>query len=164
MSARDPSKKPPPSLKAVAIRLLARREYARAELGERLAARGASRDEAARVLDELERAGYLSDARFANALVAQKAGHYGKRAIAHALREKRVDATAAADALQSLGPVDELAEAAALWQRRFGAVPRDEREKARQVRYLLSRGYSMSIAFKVLRRAGAADVDDGAPG
>ena len=164
MIARDSSKKPPPSLKAVAIRLLARREYARAELGERLASRGASREEAARVLDELERDGYLSDARFAQALVAQKAGRYGKRAIAHALKEKRVEASAAADALQGLGANDELAEATALWQRRFGEIPHDEREKARQVRFLLSRGYSASIALKVLRRAGVRVEDDGAPG
>lgn len=150
----------PLSLKAVAVRLLARREYARAELADRLVARGARRDDVERVLDDLERAGYLSDARFAQAVVAQKAGRYGKRAIAHELRQKQVAPAAAKDALDALAHVDELAEATALWQRRFGAAPKDEREKARQVRFLLSRGYSMTVALKVMRRAGsAAGVD-----
>ena len=50
-----------------------------------------------------------------------------------------------------------------LWQRRFGQVPRDERDKARQVRFLLARGYSTSIALKVLRAAGARNADEGDP-
>jgi regulatory protein len=152
--------KKPLSLRATAVRLLARREYARAEFTERLIARGASRDEVDRVLDELESAGYLSDARFAQAVVAQKAGRYGKRAIAHALREKRVAPAVAQEALATLAQVDELAEAMALWRRRFGAAPKDEREKARHVRFLMSRGYNMTIALKVLRSARRGDDAD----
>jgi len=148
-----------PTLKAAAIRLLARREYARAELAERLIARGAVRAEVEQVLDELERNGYLSDARFAQAVVAQKAGRYGKRAIAHELRQKHVEPAAARDALAAIAQTDELAEATALWQRRFGNPPQDEREKARHVRFLLARGYGMAIALKVLRKVGTV-VDD----
>ena len=160
MPARNRTDKPKPSLKATAVRMLARREYGRAELGARLVAKGASRVEADDVLDELERQGYLSDARFANAVVAQKAGQYGKRAIVHALKEKRVEPSAAEDALRALEGADELADATALWQRRFGAPPRDEREKARQLRFLLARGYSTSVAFKVLRAAGTPTAGD----
>ncbi len=53
----------------------------------------------------------------------------------------------------------ELEEALALWRRRFGVAPANEREKARQWRFLLSRGYSSAIAYKVLRAAGAR-IDD----
>jgi len=141
--------------------MLARREYGRAELGAKLIAKGASRDEADGVLGELERQGYLSDARFAHAVVAQKAGQYGKRAIVHALKERRVEPSAAHDALRALEGADELADATALWQRRFGTPPRDERGKARQVRFLLARGYSTSVALKVLRFAGASAGDTG---
>ena len=62
--------------------------------------------------------------------------------------------------MRALDGVDELADATALWQRRFGMPPRDEREKARQMRFLLSRGYGMSVALKVLRAAGAPAADD----
>jgi regulatory protein len=149
-----------PKLKAVAVRLLARREYARAELAERLVARGAARPEVEAVLDELERNGYLSDVRFAQAVVAHKAGRYGKRAIAHELRQKHVEPAAARDALAAIAQTDELAEATALWQRRFGNPPQDEREKARHVRFLLARGYGLTTALKVLRAAGTADDSD----
>jgi len=143
-------RKPIVSLRATAIRMLARRECARAELSERLTRRGADADEVNRVLDELERLGYLSDARFAQMLVTQKAGRYGKRAIAHALTQRRVASPAAHSALDALKSVDELADASALWERRFGSPPRDERERARQVRFLMARGYSLSIALKVV--------------
>src|SRR6266480_3322740 len=98
--------KQPLSLKASAIRLLARREYARAELHSRLLRLRATRDEVERVLDELEQSGYLSDARFAQALVAQKAGRYGKRAIAHQLRLQHHDCAqgAAASSVRRGGP------------------------------------------------------------
>jgi regulatory protein len=149
--------KQPLSLKAVAIRLLARREYARAELHQRLVTRGNAAQDVERVLDELEQSGYLSDARFAHALVAQKTGRYSKRAIARQLNQQRVTRAIADEALGAMPVADELADASALWQRRFGTLPKDEREKARQVRFLQSRGYSLTIALKVLRLESTRD-------
>ena len=146
-----------PSLRAAAIRLLARREYPRAELAQRLRARGASPDEVERVLDALAADGYLSDTRFAHMLVQSRAGRFSGRAIAHELRERGVDREVAAAALEPLREHDELAQATALWQRRFGAAPRDEREKARQVRFLLSRGYALGTALRVIKAAGAIE-------
>jgi regulatory protein len=160
-SGRPPkSARPPKSLQARAIGLLARREYARAELRERLLATGADRTEVDAALDRLEKLGYLSDARFATGVVRQKAGAYSKRAIAHALKEKGVASSAAKDALAALDGVDELAQAQALWRRRFGHAPKDEKEKARQVRFLLARGYTPGIAYRVLRAAGASGEDE----
>ena len=138
--------------------LLARREFSRAELRKRLLPTGANSAEIDAVLDELCGSSLLSDARFAAALVHQKQTSHSRRAIAHALREKGVDADASAAALSTLDP-DELTVATALWSRRFGKPPADEREKARQVRFLVSRGYSHAIAFKVLRAAGVPAGD-----
>jgi len=146
--------------KVQAVRMLARREYSRAEIAQRLQQRGVSRDDVERALDELQAAGYLSDARYAQAVVTQKAGRYGKRAIAHALREKGIAAPEALAALAPLAAADEFTDAQALWQRRFGTAPANERDKARQVRFLLSRGYGLSVALRVLRAAGASPFDD----
>jgi regulatory protein len=91
--------------------------------------------------------------------VRQKAGGYAKRAIARALREKGVAAPAAKEALAALDGDDEFAQALALWQRRFGRAPADERDKARQVRFLVSRGYATGVVLRVLRTAGARADD-----
>ena len=152
--------KPAASPKILAVRMLARREYSRAELAQRLLRKGITRDDIERALDELAAAGYLSDERYANAVVAQRSGRYGKRAIAHALREKGIAAPEALAAMAPLAATDELADATALWRQRFGSAPANQKEKARQVRFLLSRGYGMSVALRVLRLAGASSDED----
>lgn len=154
--------KPVASLRATALRLLARRDYPRAALEARLLARGAERDEVTRLLDDLERHGYLSDARFAHMLVAQKVERFGRRAIAHALHARRVDPAAAREALAAVADDDEVARARAVWARRFGVQAADERERARQIRFLLARGYRLQVALTVVGRSGAAaDLDVG---
>lgn len=103
-----------------------------------------------RVLDELAALGYLSDARFASAFVAQKGASHSKRAIGASLRARGVGDDAIAGALEAR-EIDDQRTMVALWRRRFGKAPADEREKARQVRFLQSRGFSLSAILKLLR-------------
>jgi len=156
-TARD---REPPTARATALRLLARRDYSRSELSQRLRSRGVSADEIESLLDDFERLGYLSDARYAQALVSRRAGRLGARAIARDLHDKGIPADTAKDALATLAPRDELADATALWARRFRAPPVDEREKGRQVRFLMARGYSIAVALKVVRAVAAATDTD----
>jgi regulatory protein len=149
-----------PTAKALAVRWLARRDLSRSELTQRLQRRGIEEPEIERALDELAALGYLSDARYASAVVAHRKGRYGKRAIVHALAARGIAGDDATTALAQLAGNDELADALVLWQRRFGAAPRDERDKARQVRFLQARGYSLSVALSVMRKAGTPDADD----
>ena len=147
----DASKaRPPKSLKARAIGYLARREYARAELRDRLLATGAVPDEVDPVLDELAAQGYLSDARFAQALVRQKQGAYSRRSLAQTLKAKGVAGEVATEALAG-ADADDATTMVALWRRRFGQAPADDRARARQVRFLQSRGFGLSAIFKLLR-------------
>ena len=150
----------PASVRATALRLLARRDSSRVELAARLRARGLPAPEIEAVLEDFERLGYLSDERYAHALVSQRAGRLGSRAIARDLREKGIESDTAKDALAPLAQRDELVDAMTLWKRRFGQPPNDEREKGRQVRFLVARGYSASVAFRVLRAASAADDEN----
>jgi regulatory protein len=144
----------------VAVRYLARRDYSRAELAQRLARRGIDAEAIAIALDQLTAAGLLSDERYAAAVVAQRTGRYGKRAIAYALKEKGVTPDAVAAAMAPLATTDEYTEAMALWQQRFRVPPANDRDKARQVRFLQARGYPLSVVLKVMRAAGVADIDD----
>jgi regulatory protein len=147
--------RPPKSLKARAIGYVARREYARAELREKLLTTGAPSDAVDATLDELVALGFLSDARYACAVVRQKTGGYSKRAIAQTLKSKGVCGDAATEALAEVEQ-DDGAALVALWQRRFGRAPVDDREKARQVRFLQSRGFPLSAIFKLLRNPPAS--------
>jgi regulatory protein len=138
------------TLRAQAIRLLARREYARAELESRLVGAGADLAEVRNILDDLGAQGLLSDQRFAQAVVSQKAGRYSRRNIAGGLKAKGVASSDIDNALREADLDDDTA-LRALWQRRYGQLPAGDREKARQVRYLQARGFSISAILKLLR-------------
>jgi regulatory protein len=160
------SARPPKSLKARAIALLSRRDYARTELRAKLVGERAKDDSAGiaaddidAVLDELATLGYLSDARFAEGMVRQKSGGFSKRAIGSSLKARGVDGVAATEALAGIA-IDDLDAMVALWRRRFGVPPGNDKEKARQVRFLQSRGFSLSAIFKLLRNP----PDEGASG
>lgn len=140
----------PRSVKARAVALLARREYGRAELRERLVAAGGDAAEVDAALAELATLGYLSDDRYAHAIVRRKRGGFARRAIVATLKDKGVDPAAAREALADV-PLDDAAALADLWRRRFGQLPRDERERARQVRFLQSRGFALSAILRLLR-------------
>lgn len=146
----------PKSLKARAVALLARRDYSRSELRAKLAGNRSRSDTDANfaeidaLLDELAALGYLSDARFAQAMVRQKSGAFSKRAIGATLKARGVESAAATDALAGV-EIDDNAAMVALWRRRFGTPPSNDKEKARQVRFLQSRGFSLSAIIKLLR-------------
>jgi regulatory protein len=85
-------------------------------------------------------------------MATQKAGGYSRRSIAEGLKSKGIARTDIEQALAEAETDDEKA-LRALWQRRFGKPPADEREKARQVRFLQARGFALSAIFKLLRDA-----------
>ena len=136
------------TLRDRALGLLARREHSRAELARKLAPHG-ERDEIEILLDDLERRGQLSDARFAESLTHARAGKYGSRRLAHELREKGVGDALIADAVEQARDAD-LTAARATWQKKFGALPADAKEKAHQYRFLLGRGYPSDVVRRVV--------------
>ena len=138
--------------------MLARREHSRAELAQKLAQKGVAGDDVELTLDEIAALGLLSDARFASATVRQKTGAYSKRAIAGSLKASGVGGDVVAEALAS-NEVDDDDAMIALWRRRFGAPPANGREKARQVRFLQSRGFGLSAIFKLLRNPPVGEDD-----
>jgi len=109
------------------------------------------------VLAQLAALGYLSDARFAQQFTRQKTGACSKRAIGASLKARGVEGSAAADALAGV-EIDDHDAMVALWRRRFGTPPANDKEKARQVRFLQSRGFSLSAIIKLLRNPPGDDL------
>jgi len=139
-----------PSLKARAMRLLARREHSRAELARKLAAHAAESDDVAALLDELLAKGWLSDARFAEQSIRAKSRRFGPLKVAHYLRSKGVDDDVITAGTRAAGS-DGIAAIAAIWRSRFRAGPADDREKARQVRFLQGRGFPLDAVLRFLQ-------------
>lgn len=143
-------KKPELSLRTRALRYLARREHSRAELHSKLQPYVQEGEDVDAMLDELEKRNWLSDARAANLLVDSKRSRFGSQRIAHELRQKGIADSLIEQAMPQLKET-ELEAAREVWQRKFGVLPREQKEKAKQARFLQSRGFSTDVIFKVLR-------------
>jgi regulatory protein len=151
-------KKSEPSLRARALQYLARREYSRAELRGKLLPH--LQDEAEfeqfqpvdldALLDDFTVRGWLSDERAATQLVHAKRSRLGTQRITHELRQKGIAEELISAALPQLKET-ELDAARQVWQKKFGIAPQDEKQKAKQVRFLQSRGFSLDVIFKMLR-------------
>jgi regulatory protein len=132
----------PQAVRATALALLARREYASAELGAALARKGYAPGPVAEVTAVLLEERLLDDTRYAEALVRQLVMRgQGPSRIRQELQQAGVPASVA-DAAMATGP-DWVALAREVRVRKFGAaVPRDWPERARQMRFLQYRGFS----------------------
>ncbi len=136
------------------MRYLARREHSRAELHAKLLPHMQEGEDLIAVLDELEKRGWLSDERAATQLVHAKRSRFGTQRITHELRQKGIAEELISAALPELKG-SELEAAREVWQKKFGVAPQDAKEKAKQARFLQSRGFALDVIFKVLRTSDA---------
>ncbi len=157
-----------PSLKARALRLLSLREYSRKGLASKLEESEARRLQRAslnnkepevsgkpialqiqEVLDDFEARGWLSDERFAESLARRRSERYGTRKIQEELQRAGVDSNKTLDLLQNLRD-SEFERAKELWLRKFGSMAQEPKERARQYRFLASKGFSSAIVAKII--------------
>lgn len=132
------------------MQALARRELSRAELEAKLLPRVAETDDLAALLDDLEKRGWLSDARAAEQIVRIRSARFGTQRIAHELRQKGISEELINASIPQMKQ-GELEAARNVWQRKFASLPQDQKEKAKQVRFLQSRGFSMEVIFRVMK-------------
>ncbi|WP_374595309.1 recombination regulator RecX [Aquabacterium sp.] len=132
------------SLKGRALRYLSAREHSRSELARKLARHSDDADEVERVLDELTAKGWLSAERFVESVVHRRAERFGAARIRQELQQHGIDAAESAAALDALRQ-SEPERARAVWQRRFGSAPTTPADKARQMRFLIGRGFSADV-------------------
>ncbi len=133
--------------------MLARRDHSRAELARKLGRHVLEEDDPAqlgRVLDDLDRNGLLSDERFAGAVARTRSQRFGDARIRYDLRRFGIADDLSASALAQLAG-SEVERAREVRSKRFSALPASATERARQARFLQSRGFSMDSIYQVLR-------------
>ncbi|MDO5532400.1 recombination regulator RecX [Sutterella sp.] len=143
-----------------AVDALSRREYSRRDLTRKLCAslnEGETREDVKAALDRLEEMGLLSDERFAEMKVRASAGRLGNMRLRQELRMSGVSEETIAAAMASVEEPEEL-RAYRMWRRRWSEPPENWKEREKMVRYLATRGFSMSAIQKVLR--GEVDLSE----
>lgn len=137
-----------------AIGLLARRDFASRELKGRLARAGYEEAAAAAAVTGLEDERLVDDARYAESAVASRiARGQGPVRIGLELRRQGVPADLVERMVDARSP-EWAARAADLRRRRFGAAaPADAKERTRQARFLLYRGFTLDHVRGALGRS-----------
>ncbi|MFO6420427.1 recombination regulator RecX [Hylemonella sp. W303a] len=138
-----------PSLKGRALRLLSQREHTRRELERKLARFEEAPGTLAQALDELQARGFLDERRAAESLAHRRASAYGAARLRQEMQDKGLDRELINQTLAGLQDSEE-ARARQVWQRRFEAAPVDAKDRARQGRFLLARGFSGDVVRRVL--------------
>lgn len=111
------------------------------------------------VLDELSEQRLLSDRRMAEALVRSGSARFGAARLQQDLQRKGVDPALIGDVLHPLAD-NEIERARAVWQRRFGQPPTDIKDKARQYRFLLGRGFASRVVAAVVPALSSRSADE----
>jgi regulatory protein len=136
-------------LRAKALRLLARREHSRAELAAKLQEEADDPQALAALLDELEQRGWLSESRVVESVLHARRGRFGAARIARELRSKGISPEAIEQAMNKAAET-EMDSARVVWGKKFGRVPANLAERARQTRFLAGRGFSAEVIRRVL--------------
>lgn len=144
------------SLRRYCFWLLARRDYGKEELLTKLKNYALDPDEALKLAEEMERKKYVDDKRVGNSIVRNEVSKgCGPRKIQMVLKNKKIQVDGLAEDLKEL---DWFQIAYDLKVRKFGeAVATDQKEKARQIRFLQYRGFDLDIVFKVVGHENITD-------
>lgn len=136
-------------LRSLAFALLAKREYSKAKLEEKLLASGADPKHVTELLIELSQHNYQNDARMAGMLVrSQLRQGRGPQRIQMALKQHNIQPELAHEELEQ---IDWFKQALMLKIKKFGSgVATDVKLKAKQIRFLQYRGFAMDIILKVV--------------
>ena len=139
------------SLRERALRLLARRDHARAELARKLSAHAESAEELEALLDDLSARRLLSDERYVEMRINARGARFGNARLAYELRTQGVAEDLVTSALATCD--NEVLRARQIWQRKFGdqSGGHDATGRARQMRFLMNRGFSVETIRHVLR-------------
>lgn len=142
------------SLKGRALRLLSGREHSRAELEKKLRAHEETPGELAQALDELQAKGFINEQRVVESVIHRRAARLGAGRVKQELQAKGISAEAVAEAVQALRST-ELQRAREVWRKKFGEPAPDAAGRAKQMRFLASRGFGA----EAIRRVVGGDED-----
>jgi regulatory protein len=132
------------------LRLLALREHTRTELEQKMARHDLDPGELRQTLDDLEAKGFISEARVIDSVLHTRAARLGAQRVRRELQLKGVGAPALAQAMERLRETEE-ARAREVWVKKFGQPATNVKEQARQIRFLLSRGFAAEVVRRITR-------------
>lgn len=137
-----------PSLMARALNFLSRREHSEQELRKKLLPYVESPSDLEEVIDKLKKNKWQSDERFVDSYVRQRSQKFGAQKVIDELRQRGIEGEVVQHLRDALGATEQL-RAWQVWSKRYSEIPTNPKERAKQVRYLVSRGFSLDLAIRI---------------
>ena len=141
-----------PSLKGRALRLLSQREHSRTELERKLAPHEEVPGELAKALDELQAKDFINEDRVIESVVHRRSGKLGAARVKQELAAKGLSGEAVVAAMAGLRE-SEFSRALAVWRKKFDHPAADPNERAKQIRFLMTRGFNAEVVRKIVQGA-----------
>ncbi len=137
----------------LAYRHLAKRDRTEMEVRRHLRGRGVEEPTIEQAVAELERQGYLDDARYARRFAEDRRtlDAWGSERIEQRLLAVGIAPEVVAEAVATHPSEDELEAAVALLRRRLPEPPADDRARNRALGLLVRRGYELELAHDAIR-------------
>ena len=145
------------SLKGRALRLLSQREHSRAELVAKLGPHVQEGEDLGALLDDLQAKDFINETRVVESVVHRRASRLGTARVRQELQAKGLPAEAVQCAVEQLKD-SELDRAREVWRRKFGALAPDAPARAKQMRFLMARGFSGDVVHRVVRGRDGPDA------
>lgn len=182
-SAKSNGQKSQLSLLARGIAILSRREHSEKELREKLQRYTDDVEAIDAVVSRVQRENWQSDERFVETFVQGREQRWGNQKIIQALSQHNLASEQLTELKEDLKD-SEYDRAREIWIKRFGAkygvdlynsdsssdedfsdqlgqesFEEQAKDKAKQMRFLASRGFSADVVYKVVNSRGAAEID-----
>ncbi len=143
-------------LKSKVLYYLAKRDYSYKELLQKLQKYSQNIKEITNLLDECVQKGWLCEERYITNYIQSKSKKYSLLKIRNELQQK-TNNTQLIEEILAKSQIDEYQIAISIWQKKFGVIPTDTKDVAKQVRFLQSRGFSFVTIKKILNNIDAEE-------
>jgi regulatory protein len=134
------------------------REHSRVELARKLSPYVQEGEDLDEVLNFLEKSNFLSNQRFSESLVNRRQARFGNQKIFAELQGHQLEKHDV-DALKDKLNASEGERATEVLHRKFTHAPADHLEKAKQMKFLMLRGFSSRAVQQAMRAARDGDEE-----
>ena len=138
------------SLLGRGIRYLSLREHSEAEIRKKLHPYAENEEELNHVILQLKSKNFLSNERFSDSLIYKKANTLGSHRIAYELRQHDLDPEIISKHLVNLNK-SESRRAYDVWLKKFGTLAKEPKDLAKQIRFMVSRGFDQELVYRIVR-------------
>jgi regulatory protein len=136
------------SINEVVLAYLSRREYSRFELERRLSAKHYTSVDIATCLDAMQAKGYLSDSRYTQSYIRHRSlAGVGPLRICAELRQRGIQVDKSSIYFQEIDWDERMAS---VWSRKFDQIACGNKARAKQMRFLLQRGFEPASVQRLL--------------